>query len=553
MANLSDSTRTRTTALTALTAIVALVLAGCSGGGGDGESDPDKTANGAITIHGTQPEVGLVPGNTSEAGGGDLLDMLWTGLVSYPADGADPRNAVAESIESSDSQTYTVKLKNGVKFHDGTDVKAHNYVDAWNFTAYSPNGQQQASFFSDIAGFADVFAADPDGEGPQQAPQPKAKEMSGLKVVDDYTFTVTLSAPFAIFPTKLGYSAYYPLPDAFFTQGAEAFGKKPIGNGPMRFVSWIDEVELKLTRFDDYVLDDKVKIKDVTVKLYQKTEAAYADLQAGNLDFLQQVPVSQLAGEKWKEDLGDRGLEASVPSMQILSFPIYDRRFQNADLRKAISLAINRQELAEKIFFNSRKPATSWARPGVPGGEAFACTVCEFKPDEARALLQRAGGFSGELVLYYNADGSHQEWMEAVASQIKNTLGIDARAAAVATFGAFRQRVNAHEMDGIFRAAWQEDYPDAENWLSPLYVAGGASNDGLYDNPQVNRLYKEGTAAPDVAAAHAKFAEAIKIVDQEVPAIPIVVVSQQSGHSSRVTGVTTNRVGEIELSSVSLT
>ena len=68
---------------------------------------------------------------------------------------------------------------------------------------------------------------------------------------------------------KLGYSAFVPLPDAFFTATPEAFGKKPIGNGPVKFVSWADNVEIKLTRFDDYNLDDKVKVKDVTVKLYQ--------------------------------------------------------------------------------------------------------------------------------------------------------------------------------------------------------------------------------------------------------------------------------------------
>ncbi|BCB88294.1 peptide ABC transporter substrate-binding protein [Phytohabitans suffuscus] len=540
----------RTTALVAV-ATVSLVAAGCSGGSED-TGDPNATANASITINGTQPEVGLVPGNTSETGGGNIVDHLWTGLITYPPGGGEPRNALAESIDTEDSQSYTVKIKKGTRFHDGTEVKAKNFVDAWNYTALATNGQQQASFFSDIEGFVDVNPQDPDGEGPQPAPEPKAQTMSGLDLVDEYTFTIKLQAPFSIFATKLGFSAYSPMPDAFFQQGPETFGRNPIGNGPVKFVSWTDNVEIKLARFDDYTLDDKVKVKDVTVKLYQEDTGAYADLLAGNLDFMQQVPAVSLAREQWKGDLGDRAIEVDIPVLQIISFPIYDPRFKNPDLRKAISLAINREEIASKIFFNTRKPATSWAAPGTPGAEQFTCTACEYDKDEAVALLRKAGGFSGELTFIYNSDASHKDWMEAVAGSVSNTLGINAVARGIPTFATFREQINAREMEGPYRAAWQGDYPDAENWVGPLYVKGAASNDGLYDNAEVNRLYADGTKAPTADAAHAKFAEAIKIVDAEVPAMPIVAVSQQSGISDRLKPIKTNWVGVIDLASVEL-
>jgi oligopeptide transport system substrate-binding protein len=539
--------------LVAMTAAVALVAAGCSGGD---DSDTDNaggdTANGAITIDGTQPEVGLVPANTTETGGGKIIDFMWTGLVSYPNDGSAPVNAVAQSIKTTDSKVYTITLKQGTKFHDGTDVKAKNFVDAWNWAAYSPNGAQNSSFFSDIAGFADVNTADPDDDGPKKAPEPKAKTMSGLKVVDDYNFTVTLATPFSIFPTKLGYSAFMPLPDAFFTQKPEEFGKKPIGNGPVKFVSWTDNVEIKLTRFDDYTLADKVKIKDVTVKMYQEDTAAYADLQSGNLDFQQQIPVSALAGDKWKSDLGDRALNVPIPSTGIIAFPIYDARFKNPDLRRAVSLAINRQEITEKIFFNARTPADSWANPLTPGNQKGNCTACKFDPEGAKAALAKAGGFTGEMVLYYNADASHKEWMEAVAQSVKNVLGINVRAEGIPTFAVFRQGINAKQMKGPYRAGWQQDYPDVENWIGPLYVTGGSSNDGSYSNPKVDALYKEGTAAADVEIAHAKFAEAVKLIDADVPTIPVYFSNQQSGTSDKVKNVNTSNVGEIDLSSVEI-
>jgi oligopeptide transport system substrate-binding protein len=275
-----------------------------------------------------------------------------------------------------------------------------------------------------------------------------------LKVVDDQTFEVTLNAPFSIFPVKLGYSAFMPLPDVFFTQKADAFGKNPIGNGPMKFVSWKDNVEIKLTRFDDYNLDDKAKIKDVTYKIYQEDTAAYADLQSGNLDFMDQVPAAALAGDKWKSDLGDRAKTADIPVTGIIAFPMYDKRFQNPKLRQAVSLAIDRQSINDKIFFGTRPPATSWSNPQAPGGGKNDCTYCKFDPAQAKQLLQEAGGFTGQMTFAYNSDSSHKEWMEAVAQSVKNTLGIDARAVGVPTFSQFLTQRGEHKMKGPYRAAW---------------------------------------------------------------------------------------------------
>ncbi|SCE79082.1 oligopeptide transport system substrate-binding protein [Micromonospora viridifaciens] len=535
----------------AVGAAFALVASGCSSGSKGGD-DANASKDGKIVINGVQPENPLVPANTTETGGGKIIDWMWTGLIEYPNNGGAPQNALAESIETTDSKVFKIKLKQNTKFHDGTPVKAENFVKAWNWAAYSPNGAANGSFFADIQGYDEVTSEDPDGDGPKKAPEPKAKEMSGLKVVDDWSFEVTLSAPTAVFPTKLGYSAFMPLPDAFFNMKPEDFGRKPIGNGPVSFVSWQDNDMIKLTRFDDYTLRDKMKIKDVDVKLYQSEDAAYTDLVSGNLDFLETIPTSALAGEKYKGDLGERALQTTTPSTAFIAFPIYDKRFQNAKLRKAVSLSINRQEIAEKIFFGTRKPADSWANPLTPGAPSGNCTVCTYNPTEAKKLLDEAGGFQGEMVFYYNADSSHKDWMEAVAQQVKTTLGINARAEGMPTFAVFRQKINAHQMNGPYRAAWQQDYPDIENWVNPLFVKGGSSNDGLYDNPEVNAMAKEASAAPSLEASHQKFAELLKKVDEDVPSMPIYFYGQQSGHSEKIKKLELTNVGELDLSSVEL-
>jgi len=536
------------TGAVAIAVVVALIAAGCSGG--DSKTTTTSGKDGTLTIYGGQPENGLVPANTTETGGGKVVDYMWTGLMSYPNDGSAPQKALAESIDTQDSKTYTIKIKQNTKFHDGTIVKAANFVKAWNYDALATNNQANASFFGDIQGFTDVNPPAPDAKA--KPPAPKAQEMSGLKVVDDWTFTVTLNAPFSIFPTKLGYSAFMPLPDAFFNTTADLFGKKPIGNGPMKFVSWTDQQDIKLTRFDDYTLPDKVTgFKDLDIKIYDQDSAAYDDLVSDSLDFMEQVPTAALAGDKWKSDLGDRAKEAPTPTTGIIAFPMYDKRFQNPDLRRAISMSIDRQSIADKIFFGTRKPADSWSNPLTPGGTKGDCTSCKYDVEGAKALLKKAGGFTGDMVFYYNADiGGHKDWMTAVANNVKNNLGINARAEGVPTFNVFRSQINAHQMKGPYRAAWQQDYPDVENWIGPLYVTGGSSNDGLYSNPEVDKLYKDATSAASADDAHKKFSDATKLIDQDTPSMPVYFYSEQWGTSKKIAKAEVNNVGFLDLASV---
>ena len=116
---------------------------------------------GEITVAGCTPENPLVPGNTAEVCGGDIVDAMTSKLVEYNTENAAPENDIAESIETTDNKLFTVKLK-PYKFHDGTEVKAKNFVDAWNYTAYGPNGQEGSYFMGPIAGYADVQCPDAD-------------------------------------------------------------------------------------------------------------------------------------------------------------------------------------------------------------------------------------------------------------------------------------------------------------------------------------------------------------------------------------------------------
>ncbi|WP_235926071.1 peptide ABC transporter substrate-binding protein [Actinokineospora pegani] len=530
---------------------LALTIAGCGGGSSD-DSGAAANADGALSIFGTEPENPLIPGTTTEAGGSKVIKAMWTGLTSYDPVTSESKNAMAESIDTDDSKVYKIKIKQGWKFHDGTEVKAKNYVDAWNFTAYSPNGQQAASFFEQVEGYQDVNTADPDGpDGPQQAPEPAAKTMSGLKVIDDYNFEVTLAEPFSVFQEKFGYNPFFPLPDSFFTDQA-AFEKNPIGNGPFKFVSRQPNTNIVLVRNDDYTGPDKPKFKDLTIRMFEGAEAGYAAVNSNELDFLDTVPPSSLAGAAYQSDFPDRNGSTPYMGNQTLAFPLYQPQYQNVDLRKAISLAINRQEISEKIFEGTRLPADGWVNPAVPGYVKGQCgDLCEYNPERAKEFLAKSG-FTGAITLSTNADGGHKEWMTAVCNSVKNALGIECTYEPIPTFGETRQKISNQQMNAISRAGWIADYPSIENFLNPLYRSNASSNDSTYSNPAFDALLARADAAPSVDEADKLYQEAERMLAVDMPVIPLWNQTAQYVWSERLGNVRMGSDRELDLSTVTV-
>jgi len=494
---------------------LAMTLSACGGGGGgsstaEGKEDP----NGTVSIYGTEPKSTLFPANTTEAGGGKVTDALFSRLVGYKAEDGATYNLMADSITTSDAKVYNIKLKTGWTFHDGTPVKAKNFVDAWNYAAYAPNAQQAGSFFSVIQGFKDVHPA-------EEGAKPATDKMSGLEVVSDTEFKVTLAAPNSVFTAMLGYQPFSPLPDAFFAD-TKAFEAKPIGNGPVKFVSRTPNALIKMERFDDYKGEDKVSFKTLDVKIYSSQETAYQDLIAGKLDFMEALPPSAKVGEKYKADLGDQVLNANLLSQSTLALAYYIPAFKdNVKLRQAISMAINREQITKAVLAGSYVPADGWVSPGINGYEKGVCgEYCTYNPEKAKQLLQESG-FTGKLTIQSNQDGGRKEPLEAACNSIKQALAIDCEFVGTTNFGAFRQIVDAGQLTGMSRSDWSADYPSIENFLNPIYRTGGSSNDSHYSNPAVDKLLEEADGTADPQAAIKKYQEAHKLLAKDMPSIPV--------------------------------
>lgn len=517
----------RPAALVATAIAGAMLLSACGGGDDDSGSGSNGGDGGTFTAYIGEPKSPLVPGNTTESEGAKVIAALWTGLVGYSEDGEVEYNGVAESIESEDNQNWTITLKDGWTFHDGTPVDADSFVDAWNYTANPQNAQDGGSYLSRIAGFDELEAG-------------SATELSGLAVTDDLTFTVELSSPFRLFPAVVGYDSFNPLPDVFF-EDPEAFGTNPVGNGPFEADSeYVPGQGITLTRYEDYAGEDKAQAAGMEFIVYADQATAYTDAQDGNVDIVDVIPPDVI--ESAKREFGDNFINTEVSQITYLGFPTYDARFADPRVRQAISMAIDRGAISKAIFSGTRTPADSFISPVVDGYREGACEFCVYDVDQANQLLQEAGFDKSQPInLWFNSGGGHDAWMEAVGNQLRQNLGVEFSLQGNLDFAQYLPLGESKGFTGPFRYGWAFDYPAAESYLTPLFTPQSfppiGSNYAFYSDPQVNELITQGDQAASEKEAIELYQQAEDIIAKAMPMAPLFFTQIQSVHTDNVDNV----------------
>ncbi|WP_029362767.1 peptide ABC transporter substrate-binding protein [Brachybacterium squillarum] len=520
---------------TAATGAAAVTLAAC---GGDSESGSGGGGGDAVILaNTTEPENPLIPTNTGEVGGGRIVTAIFAGLVYYTAEG-EAEMELAESIESEDFQNWTITLREGLTYSDGeTPVTAQDFVNAWNYGANAANAQIGQYFFEPFEGYDELSAEDVAADA----------TLSGLEVVDDLTFTARLVSAQSDFPTRLGYSAYMPLPPVAFDD-MEAYGEAPLSNGPYMLDSWTHDQEIVLVPNENYDGGRTVENDGVTFVVYADPETMYNDLLSDNVDVVDQIPNSAL--QTFEDELGDRAVNEPGAVFQSMTLPGYDPNFEGeaGELRRrAISRAIDRASICENLFFGTRTPATDFVSPVIPGGGATdleGAEVFEFDEAEAQDLWSQAEdiqAFEGPLELAYNSDGPHQEWVEAVCNSLSNVLGIEANPVPFAQFGEMREQIRMRELLGTWRSGWQADYPSMYNFLGPLYGSaaadGNGSNDGDYKNEEFDQLLAEGLATEDEDERISIWKDAQELLVRDLPVVPLWYQNSIGAYSTAVSDV----------------
>jgi oligopeptide transport system substrate-binding protein len=488
-------------------AIVAAACSSNSSSGGGGTSAAPGSQGGTFSVANCEPATSLIPQNNYEACGTQVFEVIFEPLMAFDDSGALV-GAQAESVTpSSDGLTYTIKIKPGWTFHDGTPVTAQSYVDAWNYAADCTNGYILNSFFDKIVGYSDL--------NPSDCKNVTTTEMSGLTVQDDTTFDVKLTAPFSQFPITLTFDAYDPLPKAFF-DNPDAYNEQPVGDGPyMMDGKWKHDESITVVRYPDYAGTpgnaDKIVLKEYT------GDAAWTDFQAGNVD-IAFVGSSHLA--EAEQTYADSLQKFTSSSFLFLGFPLYDPQFQNKELRQALSMAVDRQSVMTAILINEH-PADDLMPPSITGYRQGACKYCTLDVAGAQQKLADAGGWTGTMNLnIYADDPVLEQAAEAITNQWKQNLGIDVKINAVPYNSWYGNTINKKWDGPWFLDGWVMDYPSMQDYLTPLYGTKGSYNATGYSNTQVDDLLKQGDEAPNVDASIPLYQQADDLLLEDMPVIP---------------------------------
>ncbi|WKX72387.1 ABC transporter substrate-binding protein [Streptomyces sp. XD-27] len=521
----------------AMAAVVALAATACGGddsGSGNSDADINKgTANpeGIVKAQLSEPQHPLQPANAKESQGSRVLRTIFAGLVDYEPNSPDAKlvNVNAESVTpNKDSSVWTVKLKKGWKFHDGTPVTAKSYVDSWNWSANVKNAQTNSSWFSDIKGYEDVHPEKGD---------PKSDKMSGLKVVNDNEFTITLNSSVSYFAYKLAYDVWAPLPAGFF-KDPKGYGEKPVGNGPYEFKSWDHNKRLEVRKFDGYQGPNKAKNGGIDFINYTKAEAAYADLRSNNVDWIELVPSTSLAN--YKQDLGARAIDQEYSAVQSIVPAFYTKQWKDIDPKviQGLSMAINREVITKTVLHGSRTPADSFVARGVLGHKAGALgDIVKYDPAKAKELIKQGGGVpENKISIQYNADLDHKPWVDAVCNSIKQAVNVDCVGDPKPTFQADLDARDKHQVKSMYRGGWVLDYPVNSNFMRDLYGSKAAGNTSGYANEKFDELAAKADKAPTLDETVKLYQEAEQILVKDMPAIPLWYYKVNSGQSTKILG-----------------
>ena len=568
-------TRRRVAAAAAVTAAAAMVLTACGGsstsssssssastaassaasssasGAASAPASAPASTGGTFSIASENPQT-LVPSNCYDLYCLNVLNQMYTGLFRFvvQADGtmAPEKTELVDSISTSDGgTTWSIKIKDGWKFTNGEAITAQTFADTWNYAAYADNGQQLGFVF----GPAQLNVVGYDKVSTKGA---TTKTLEGLKVVSPTELTLTLVNPLgeALFDNYLAGPQILPMPSVAF-KDIEAFGKQPIGNGPYKMdVPWTPNQKIDIVKNPDYP-GTPGNADSVEFRIYNDSNAEWADLQANNVDVVPNMPSSALS--QAPSVLGDRYI--NTPGALTFSwnfFPQQGTTYKNKEVRQAIAMSIDNATIDQKVYFGTRTPADSFAPSTIPGGGTDVCgTACKFDPAAAKALLASAGGIPGNKVQIAALQGSANTALKATCDMIQANLGVACTLKLFPDFGAMLDayaKLGPNDAGFIGTLGWGADNPTLANMIAPLFGTGSPSNYIGYSNPEFDKLIAEGNAAQDSATQIAKWQEAEKVVYDDFDAYAVEFRNTVAGYSTNVGNVKIDPQGNINVGQI---
>ena len=519
----------------------ALGLAACggskSGSTATSGSTAGSTAGGTNTAgftvqYGSNPET-LDPALNSAIDGANTIITIFEPLLLINENN-EVIGGQAESWETSeDGLTWTFTMRDGLKWSDGTDLNAKDFeysfkrmVDPNTAAPYAETCLGMIDGFEEAAGF-------PDADGnPTAEPNPDALN---VKASDDgKTLTIVLSYPCSYFDKMAAFATMSPVQQATVEANGDAWCTSPdtfVSNGPYMITDWTPSERIVLTKNPNYVGgwdSSKIVSDTITLLLLEDSSASYAAYNSGEAVLIKDVPTDEIPSLTKAEDGGDFYVDTILGTYYV-SLNLQRDAFKDAKVRKALSLAIDRDYVANTIMQGTYSAADSIVGPGIVdesgyfhdnGNAPYISADYEANLAEAKKLLEEAGYPNGEgypTIEYSTNDAGYHVPLAEYLQQAWGDLGITLTINKM-EWSSFTPARRAGEYD-VARNGWVMDYNDPSNMLD-LFCSGNGNNDGKYSNPDFDAAIDASKVA-DSAEHFAQLHKAEDILMEDMGCLPI--------------------------------
>ena len=507
---------------------VSMLATACGGkksntDNGSADSTDSATANELNVQVGPSPET-IDPALNSAVDGANMIIHAFEGLLKFDQD----NNVVAgcaESWETSeDGLTWTFHLRDGLKWSDGSDLTANDFVYSWQRVAdpatAAPYGYD---LLNQVVGYADVSEGNAD------------VSTLGVSAPDDSTFVVELSSPCTYFDKICAFAVLMPVQQATIEANGDEWTTNPetyISNGPYKVTEYTPGEQIVMEKNENYWDASSVTFDTIVWHLIEDANASYSAYQQGELDMIKDVPTEEIPSLEGNEEFN----VDPIMGTYYVTFNCNKEPFNNAKVREALSLAIDREYVASTIMQGTYSAATNFVGPGVSDaaeGSSFAEVTTEKYGDhfdnsdydanlaKAKELLAEAGYENGEgfpeFEYLTNDSGYHKavaEYLQSAWAELGLTMTINIQE---------WQTVTADRRAGNFdvtRNGWVYDWDDPSNMINLLETSNG-NNDGKYSSDAFDSLVDQARQTTDVEEHYDLLHQAEQVLLDDAAMAPV--------------------------------
>lgn len=505
-------------AMTLLTALVGSTFLGC--GSTENTVSSGNVEQKIVYNIDANPKT-IDPQLNSAVDGSKVIRNTFEGLMREIENG-EVENGIAEGYEvSEDGLVYTFHIRDNAKWSDGEDVTAKDFEYAWK-RALNPNTAAEYAY--------QLFYIK-NGEAYNKG-EASADDV-GIKVVDNKTIEVTLESAVPYFVSLLAMPVYYPVRQDIIEENGDKWALSPetyVSNGPFKMTEWSEKESMTFIKNENYWDADNVKLETLVFRLIDDQTTTLSAFKNGELDIMEQPPTTEI------QSLIDEGVAKVYPylgtyfymvnvSGKGLSSEAVDA-LQDVRVRKALSLAIDRNLITEKVSMGGEIPATSYVPEGVKDtqGNTFHKDYSSVTTniEEAKKLLEEAGYPNGQgfptITFTYNTASNNQMIAQAIQDMWKTNLGINVELKNE-EWAVFQTTRNNFQYE-VCRHGWIGDYNDPMTFLDMWVTASGQNNAG-YSNEEYDSLIAQAKSEQDGEKRTELLRKAEDILMDDMVIIPI--------------------------------